>query len=244
LAAVRIEQEDPGDAYWQGYYKRIMERIYGVPSIAHSSEMQTTGSAGDVLRQRLVRLADWLVPRQRWALQLAVAALLVVAGVLLGRTFLSPVEIDPQLAENDLSSTQIQQNALEMRAHAYLGKSKTLLLGLVNFDLEEDDPSTLNFEKRRVIAGDLVREASFLQDRLSFAEHQRLRRLVADLEVILIQIANIESAYDVPEIEIVQSGVARKAILFKIDVEEMRRDDAAISTEFSDRRSAPATSSV
>ncbi|TDI71575.1 MAG: hypothetical protein E2O85_01945 [Bacteroidetes bacterium] len=244
LAAVRIEQEDPGDAYWQGYYKQIMERIDGIPSIAYSSEMQTTGSAGDVLRQRLVRLADWLVPRQRWALQLAVAALLVVAGVLLGRTFLSPVEIDPQLAENDLSSTQIQQNALEMRAHAYLGKSKTLLLGLVNFDLEEDDPSTLNFEKRRVIAGDLVREASFLQDRLSFAEHQRLRRLVADLEVILIQIANIESAYDVPEIEIVQSGVARKAILFKIDVEEMRRDDAAISTEFSNRRSAPATSSV
>jgi len=82
LAAVRIEQEDPGDAYWQGYYKQIMERIDGIPSIAYSSEMQTTGSAGDVLRQRLVRLADWLVPRQRWALQLAVAALLVVTSLL------------------------------------------------------------------------------------------------------------------------------------------------------------------
>lgn len=244
LATARLERVDPGDAYWQSYYAGIMERIDGKPSHERNSEMQPVGTAVGELSQRLDRLTDLLVPRHRWttkfAMQWALAVLLVVTGVLLGRTFLSPTEIGPILAKNDTSSALLQQAALELRAHAYLDRSKTLLLGLVNFDVDEDDPSTLNFDRRQAIAGDLVLEASFLQDRLSPADHQRLRRLVADLEVILIQIANIESAYDVPEIEIVQSGVDRKAILFKIEVEEMRRDQAAMSAT----RSAPVTSSV
>ena len=244
LAMARLEQADPGDAYWQSYYAGIMERIDGKPSHPQNSEMQPAGTTGGELRQRLDRLTDLLVPRHRLAtkfvMQLALAVLLVVTGVLLGRTFLSPAENDRILAENERLGADIQQAALEMRAHAYLDRSKTLLLALVNFDVEEDDPSTLNFDRRQAMAGDLVREASFLQERLSTAEHQRLRRLVADLEVILIQIANIESAFDVPEIEIIQSGVNRKAILFKIEVEEMRRDHVAMSAT----RSATATSSV
>ncbi len=240
LATARLEQADPDDAYWQSYYARVMERIDGKLSHAQNSEMQPAGTTGGELRQRLDRLTDLLVPRHRWAMHWAMAVLLVVTGVLLGRTFLSPAENDRILAENERLGADIQQAALEMRAHAYLDRSKTLLLALVNFDVEEDDPSTLNFDRRQAMAGDLVREASFLQERLSPAEHQRLRRLVADLEVILIQIANIESAYDVPEIEIIQSGVNRKAILFKIEVEEMRRDQVAMSAT----RSATATSSV
>jgi hypothetical protein len=47
--------------------------------------------------------------------------------------------------------------------------------------------------------------------------------LITDLELILLQIANLESEYNIPEIEMVKSGVDRRGILLKINIEEMRR---------------------
>ena len=53
-----------------------------------------------------------------------------------------------------------------------------------------------------------------------------LRALIDDLEVILLQIANLEAEHDVPAIELVRSGVDRRGILLKIQVEQMRRTPA------------------
>ncbi len=235
-----MQPKDPGDAYWDGYYGRLAERMESEASRGTSSEMLPERTSGGALRLGLQSLTEFLFPRQRWALQLAVAVLLVATGVLFGRSVFAPSSDSTVLANNDADAGLLQQAALEVRAHKYLDRSKTLLLGLVNFNVGEDDPGTLNFERRQAMAGELVLEASFLQDQLSPTDQRRLRELIADLEVILLQIANIESAYDVPEIEIVQSGVDRKAILFKIEIEEMRRFDAAPS----ETRRAPANSAI
>jgi len=52
-----------------------------------------------------------------------------------------------------------------------------------------------------------------------------LRLLVSDLEVILLQIANLESEHNLSTIEMVQSGVDRRGILLKINLEEMRQTE-------------------
>jgi hypothetical protein len=67
-----------------------------------------------------------------------------------------------------------------------------------------------------------VAESGQLQADLEGPDQQRLRELVADLEVILLQIANLEAQHDMPGIEMVQHGVERSAILLKINLEEMR----------------------
>ena len=48
--------------------------------------------------------------------------------------------------------------------------------------------------------------------------------MVSDLEVILMQIANLESDYDLPAIEMVKSGVERRGIFLKINIEEMEKN--------------------
>lgn len=111
---------------------------------------------------------------------------------------------------------------LETRARHYMDRSKVLLLGLVNFDPSADDPAALDLPRRQAAARRLVDEAAPLKDDLAAADEQRLRELVADLEVILLQIANLEAEHDVPAIEMVRSGVDRRALLLKINVEQMR----------------------
>jgi hypothetical protein len=225
LVLARQPETDPGDAYWDAYYGRLVERM----------DAEAIGEPGPVAGARtLLEQLSASLRAPRWALQLAVAFLLVVSGIVIGRTVFGPAPAEPGIPTGPgtgMSNGMVQRTALEQRAHAYLDRSKTLLLGLVNFDVDLDDPRTLNVDRRRQMAGDLVSEATVLQDELAAADQQRLRQLISDLEIILMQIANIESVHDVPEIEMVQDGVNRKAILFKIEVEEMRRFEEAMPVE-------------
>ncbi|MFT5143944.1 MAG: hypothetical protein ACI80V_000154 [Rhodothermales bacterium] len=159
----------------------------------------------------------------RWSLQIAAGLVLLTVGVFWGRS-LGPVEPGPFAGTDTIDAELV---AVESRAHSYLDRSKTLLLGLVNFDAASEDPASLGGPQRQQIAQELLSEASFLKSRLTQSEQQRLRSLVSDLEVILLQLANMERQLDIPEIEIVRAGVDRGALLFKIDVEKMRRSDPA-----------------
>ena len=64
-----------------------------------------------------------------------------------------------------------------------------------------------------------------LKDDLTDANRRKLYQLVSDLEVILLQIANLESQNDLPAVEMIRSGVDRRGILLKINLEEMERDN-------------------
>jgi hypothetical protein len=61
-----------------------------------------------------------------------------------------------------------------------------------------------------------------LKKELSNTNDRRLEKLVGDLELILLQIKNLEEKEDLPEIELVKSGVDRKGLLLKINLEQMR----------------------
>ena len=108
------------------------------------------------------------------------------------------------------------------RASRYLGRSKVILLAIANFDPAVKDIAGLNLPVQKAMSKDLVREAAGLKDDLRAAGDRRLERLVGELETILIQIANLKSATDLPGVEIVQAGVGLKDILFKINLSEAR----------------------
>jgi hypothetical protein len=161
----------------------------------------------------------------RWSLQVAAGLVLLTLGVFWGRS-LGPVASGTVAISGTVDAELV---AVESRAHSYLDRSKTLLLGLVNFDSASEDPASLGGPQRQQIAQELLSEASYLKSRLTQSEQQRLRSLVSDLEVILLQLANMERQLDIPEIEIVRAGVDKGALLFKIDVEKMRRSGPATS---------------
>ncbi|NQV73705.1 hypothetical protein HQ496_11330 [bacterium] len=194
-------QKDPGSDFWDSYYDKLEARIaLDKPEVASSP----------------LRAPVQLVRLPKWSLQVAAAVIILVTGIWIGQSYF--IEPAPEQVANSSSETELETQAL-----SYLDRTKTLLLGLANFNPEEDDPADLDIDRRRTIAGGLIQEASLLKTELSKADQDRLSDLIADLEVILLQIANLESEYDIPEIEMVQNGVDRKAIFFKIDVENMLR---------------------
>jgi hypothetical protein len=151
-----------------------------------------------------------------WMLQVAAGIILVVVGVLIGRNYFQE---EPAITKKTVPPIAIPVQTAEDRAQNFLDRSQVLLLGLVNLSPDGDAPS---LERKKQISRDLLHQASTLKHELKEADHRRLLRLVSELEVILLQIANLEERNDFQEIEMVKGGVDRKGILLKINLEQMR----------------------
>ena len=110
------------------------------------------------------------------------------------------------------------------RTQNYFDRSKLILLAIVNFDPETEDPYVLNLPVQQRVSRELVQEASYLKAKLADSGERRLQNLVVDLEVILLQIANLESENDLESIEFVKKGADSRGILLKIRLMDIRRN--------------------
>ncbi len=175
-------------------------------------------------------------------LQWGSALALVLIGIFIGRQWgVAPVDTPVpghQTTQSDPLLTSVQ---LSEKTHQYLGKSKTLLLGLVNFDVEEDDPAFINLVQQQQVAEELVLEAALLKGELNGNNEQQLSTLVEELELILLQIANLELNEDVPSIELIQRGVNQGALLLKINLEEMKLSEQQSSEDSNKNLSSEAS---
>jgi hypothetical protein len=114
----------------------------------------------------------------------------------------------------------------EACAREYIKDSQVLILALVNFDPETEAEYLADWtpEKRR--SRELIAQAGSLKNDLSDPKQRRLRELVTDLEMILIQIANLETTGDLDAVDLIRSSVSNRDMMFKIDLEKMRGSDA------------------
>lgn len=217
--ALSRERPEPPPAFWDGFYDRLEARM-----TAEARQPVRVPEVATWWRRGVAVLSEALAPVPRPAWQLAMAVGLIAVGALIGRFFIgTPTSQPPPLAVDTTATGApiLQASTAEARAHTYLDRSKVLLLALVNAD-PAMGPAALNLPRKQEVARSLVAESGLLQAALEEPDQQRLRELVADLEVILLQIANLEAQHDMPGIEIVQHGVERSAILLKINLEEMR----------------------
>jgi hypothetical protein len=187
---------EPDQQFWDGYYSRLEKRM-----------QLEKGSVAP----------SW----QRWAYRAAAVILLIGIGVIMGRFYREP---SPTITQTRPDTPPVVQAKLEQRTQDFLGRSEVLLLGLVNFDAETDDATAVDITKQKAISQNLIQEAFYLKKELSDTNDGRLEKLVGDLELILMQIANLEEKEDLPEIELVKSGVDRKGLLLKINLEQMRKE--------------------
>jgi hypothetical protein len=212
VTASRVPGE-PDEAFWTGYVDRLEARM----------EAERRPDFRQALLRSWERVSAHVWPQPTWVLNGLAAAALLLIGVFAGRFLLAP---EPSsYPDEPVATSSPGDAAVALRASQYLDRSQVLLLGLVNFDVETDDPSMLNLPRKREIARELIDEAGVLKSDLAGTDEQRLVELISDLEVILLQLANLESQRDVPAIEMVRSGVDRRAILFKINLTQMRLMD-------------------
>ena len=167
------------------------------------------------------RFVELLGLRPAWVLGVAAAAL-VALGIVIGQLMVTPPLDTDNLGRG---ITEAERILLNERALNYLERSRVLLLGIVNSGATE--PTTGTLMKEQLLSRELVTEAAALKSELTEADEQRMKQLVAELEILLLHIANLERQKDFPALEIVQSGVERTGILLKINLEQMRSQQEA-----------------
>jgi hypothetical protein len=164
-----------------------------------------------------------LRPRVSYGIAAVCTATLVFLGTW---TFMPRDEARPTTTGNDLEVTQPPHPEFTStdvpvgRLNQYFRRSKTLLVGLANMKTH-DAPFDLSMERR--VSRDLLLEARELQMQ---PLDGRSRRLMNDLEKILIELANIEENHDLPDVEIIRGGIRQENLLFKIRMAEARYDPA------------------
>ncbi len=199
-------------SYWSEYNERLAARIEAARPFGHLTRLR------DEIRNRLAPL---FMPRPS-VIQWGGALALVLLGVFIGRQWQNEPAVIPAQPTPGQVDAALQTVQLTEKTREYLDRSKILLLGLVNFDIEEDDPSFFNLPQQQALASELVQEAALLKTELNESREQQLSALIEDLELILLQIANLEMQQDVPSIELIQRGVDRGALLLKINLEKMK----------------------
>lgn len=206
---------DPGQKFWDGYWDKLELRM-------KREAILGTGAA-EIQKKPRIRFGFF----PRWAYGAAGAVAILAVGILIGRLFFSRPVILSRPAPTGTPSVLPASSAgdLSLRTSRYFERSKVILLALVNFDPEKKDVYGLNLSRQKEVSTELVKEASALKGDLKNAKQRKLEKLVGDLEMILMQIANLKSEYDLPTVEIIKAGVERKDVLFKISLSEMRRTE-------------------
>jgi len=204
------KRPEPDDHFWEGYWDRLSTRM--------QAEKVFVPQAPEKSR----RLLFGKKPFPRWAFQAVAATAFIVVGIFLGRVLFAP---GPQgIHTAGIEGTQPQATPgieLAHRTQAYVQRSKLLLMGLVNFDPAEQDLYTLDLPYQRQASRDLLQEAGWLKQELGDTRQRRLQELVADLEAILLQIANLEAEEDLEAVELVQTGVESRGIFLKIHLADV-----------------------
>jgi len=215
------EKKEPTLEYWKELSSKIELKI------SEEERKRKPQSKG------IDHLIDWYELVPKWSYQLAAAVILVLIGVLIGKYIFHPKEITQSPISRTPPNYQfnIKNAAVEDRAYNYLERSKILLLGIVNMDTDVDQSSVIDYSKQKQVARTLIQEAAFIQDDLSAVNNQRLRKLVSDLEVILLQIANLELDDDLPAVDMIRLGVEKKSIFLKINLAEMQRQNIRMNKE-------------
>lgn len=157
----------------------------------------------------------------KWVLRSAATLVLIVMGIFIGRIFL-PSSGGPSY--NSISSTTPALSAhLIQNTQDYIDQSKVLLLALINFDPATDEFYALNLSRQQQISKELVHRTAFIKDGLKDLRQQRLLELIEDLEIILMQIANLGSDPDIADVKMISEGATRRGILFKIQLSNLRK---------------------
>jgi hypothetical protein len=195
----RREPLEPAQAYWEGYWQRLLARLNG-----------------DTARSLRLTISEWLI--QSWES--------ITAGILIGRFAIQwPGPVGPN-GEPVMSAAALQFN---QDAYRYLDRAKTLLTGIQNVDVRRDDLRVLDIPRQQLISQELLQQARELRNTPQEVADSRIRELVEEIELVLLPLANSEGANLRWTIHLVQEGIARNAILLKITLTELDREQEPAS---------------
>jgi hypothetical protein len=208
--------KEPGLAFWDNYWEKLQDRMEKKNLLHTRSEKK---------QEKFSRFFQFLNFSPRWVVQAAAALVLVVIGIFIGREIFPPAkepvkQMDrlPVLVSGYEPGTKLYQ-----RTHNFIERSKVILLAMINFDPGTEDSYVLNLPYQQRISRELVQQAGGLKNELAGLDQGQLRELISDLEIILLQVANLDSDSDISAIELVKNGVKIRGVLFKMQLTDIRQ---------------------
>ncbi len=205
--------ESRSDLYWQQFTEKVERRI----------ERESEPEESFVHRV----LDVFLVHRKPFGVGFATALVLVFIAIGAWNLWLKNPAIPPVNGQTEemagVGLTGVQNAALETQAQDYLEQSKVLLISLVNTDTKSLSGGSSALQKEKELSRKLVNESAMLTSKLNDPSQRQMKELIADLQLILVQIANLSNNQEAPGVEIIKGGIEHNGILFKINLEQIQR---------------------
>jgi len=154
--------------------------------------------------------------------QIAAGMALLLLGIFIGKFLNEGRKTTTQFKNADKYNSGSKQTELKVEATNYIERSKVLLLGIMNYDPSNDDAETISLSHQKNISRELLTQATVLKTELKNPSQQQMKNLVSDIELVLLQIADLETGYGLSGIELIKKGVSSRGLLLKINIEEMR----------------------
>jgi len=217
---LRRPNQHRNEFYWQQFADKVDRRIE-----LDSEESSETS----MIRQILESLVEH---RKPFGIGFASAlALVMIAFGVWSIWMRNPLSRQStfEQSEGQAATATVQKASLDSRAQDYLEQSKVLLIGLMNTDTKTLGASGSFMQREQEISRKLVSESADLTSKLNDPSQRRLKELISDLQLILIQIANLEARHDLPGVEIIKGGIEHNDILFKINLEEIQRTTKSVA---------------
>jgi hypothetical protein len=207
-------REQPAE-FWQHFLNEVDRRI-DIPGVTKTNTFQEEWDS----------LLSWFVTRQRWVVGFSGAVAAIVITLLVMNPFNPPKNVSRQqevAATRQAGPDIIQVNA---RAGDYFRKSQALFVGISNMKLENDHQVDLSAEQQ--LSRQLVHEARFLKQQ---PLDMRSARVVNDVEKILIQLANVRENQELPNVQIIRTGIHRENLLFKLRMAESMYNSLDVASQ-------------
>jgi hypothetical protein len=153
------------------------------------------------------------------------AAALLILGVFIGREIFPPAA-GPGTDTGQPAVYAARQGAPEeviRRTRHFIERSELMLLAIVNFDPDSEDYYTLDLPFQQQVSRELVQQAGSIKTGLKASGQKRLQNLIDDLEVILLQVANLDPGQNRSAVSFIKDGVKNRGILFKIRLIDIYR---------------------
>ncbi len=216
----KYTRPEPDAHFWEGYWHRLAPRL--------SEDVPAHALFGGSIKAKILSLIDRPLGVRRLAVLVAAS---VFIGFLASRVFFHGNVLPPT---GIADSSSMDDNELLKRTELFMSKAEVIFLSVANRDVEnEKDNAAFGMERKYAHA--LSEESNDLRGRLKAGRHYQMEELVSDLQFILMQIANLEDTYNPEEIRLIQSGIRRKSLLFKLNIEAMEIEER----EFKNSGNAP-----
>ncbi len=206
---------EPSEDFWEGFTDRLHSRM------VEEGVVEESGTTTEKKRK------SFEIFTLSWLKQSIAAAAVLVIGIFIGSIFFSQ---SGELGEDSrnsglmIASDDKSEGALLTRASHFINRSRVILLAIDNFDPETEEAGVMDFAYQKSVTSDLVKEAALLKEGLGESRQRRLKELISDLEVILLQLANYDKGMEVETIKMVKDNRYINGVLYRIRVNDLRRE--------------------